>query len=165
MTEGVDGPSDALADRTERGTGAWVGEAPAAAPAAPSAAVEDRPTSARRARLLLGASLAVALLIVGVGALVVHRGGADAQDHRYVIPAGAAARLDAGEPLEVLPTELVVKAGDTLTVVNDDEEPHIVGVARVQPGETMTYEFPAAGQYESACTVHPRGAIQIVVEA
>lgn len=120
--------------------------------------------STRRALAVLGGSVVVAALVV-VGAVLLVDRGTGAEEHRYVIPAGTAERIEAGEPLEVLPTELRVQAGDDLTVVNEDDEAHFIGVASVQPGETFTYTFPSVGTFESTCTVHRRGAIEIIVEA
>lgn len=108
--------------------------------------------------LLVG--LAVVLLAAGLVAL-----GQESTDHRFVIPEGTDARLDAGEDVDVIPQELDVQVGDTLTVVNHDVVPHFVGVSLVPPGEVRSYPFPSPGTFQSACTVHPRGNIDITVSA
>lgn len=110
----------------------------------------------------------VGLALVGL-AIMVAVGGAGfaltggAADHRYVIPKGTAARLDNGELIEIIPRELSLKAGDTLTVVNHDVADHFVSVTQVPAGQTVTYEFPSPGVFDGACTVHPRGSVRIDV--
>ena len=74
-----------------------------------------------------------------------------------------AARLDNGELIEIIPRELSLKAGDTLTVVNHDVADHFVSVTQVPAGQTVTYEFPSPGVFDGACTVHPRGSVRIDV--
>lgn len=124
----------------------------------------DEPAPPAQAGLLLVGTalvgLAVLLFVVGVVAL-----GQESTDHRFVIPEGTDARLDAGEDVDVIPQELDVQVGDTLTVVNDDVVPHFVGVSLVPPGEVRSYPFPSPGTFQSACTVHPRGNIDITVSA
>ncbi|OWY63491.1 hypothetical protein B7486_52830, partial [cyanobacterium TDX16] len=119
-TQGVPEAADAGADAGAHAGGSEAGSRP----------------SRRRALLVLGASLVAAACVVAAGLVVVRQDEASAEDHRYVIPAGTAERIEAGEPIEILPTELVVQAGDTLTVVNHDDEAHVVGIADVEPGET-----------------------------
>lgn len=113
--------------------------------------------------LLVGTLLVgVAVVLFAVGLVALAQGSTD---HRYVIPEGTDARLDAGEDVDVIPQELDVQVGDTLTVVNDDVVPHFVGVSLVPPGEVRSYPFPSPGTFQSACTVHPRGNIDITVSA
>jgi plastocyanin len=121
---------------------------------------------ARRARPLL--HLAAALLLVagacgGEGGFGTSTAGPDtAADLSYVIPAGAGAALDAGEPLEVLPPRLEVSVGDVIEIENEDDRGHLVGPFFVGAGETLRQRFASPGEFVGECTVHPSG--QIVVE-
>ena len=81
----------------------------------------------------------------------------------YVIPEGTAARINAGEQVEIVPAELTVELGDTIRIVNDDIVDHIVGVFYVGAGETMTQRFQSAGVLEGECSIHPSGAFKLTV--
>lgn len=84
-------------------------------------------------------------------------------EHRYVIPAGTGARLDAGERVEIVPASLTFARGDTLTVTNDDDRVHQIGVFGVRPGETLSYRFPNPGVFQGACSVHTSGMLTITI--
>ncbi len=86
-------------------------------------------------------------------------------DHEFVIPAGTGDRLRAGEEVEIVPRELVVAVGDSLRIVNEDDQGHSVGVFYVGAGETLTQRFDSPGVLEGACTVHPSGSFTLRVEA
>ena len=83
----------------------------------------------------------------------------------YLIPPGTAGRIAAGEPIEIVPAELVVQVGDAIRIVNNDSEDHIVGVFFVAAGETLTQRFQSEGVLEGECSVHPSGAFTLRVEA
>ena len=81
-----------------------------------------------------------------------------------VIPAGAQARLDAGERVEILETEIRVKVGETVRIRNDDVVDHVIGPYYLQSGAALqqTYRTPQTIQY--VCYVNPTEAINLVVE-
>lgn len=83
--------------------------------------------------------------------------------HDYLIPAGTAARIEAGEPIEIVPAELLVEVGDALRIVNEDDTDHIVGVFFVAAGETLTQRFNSPAVLEGECSVHPSGAFTLRV--
>lgn len=85
--------------------------------------------------------------------------------HDYLIPPGTAARIDAGEDVEIVPAELVVEVGDALRIVNEDSTDHIVGVFFVAAGETLTQRFNSEAVLEGECSVHPSGAFTLRVVA
>lgn len=124
----------------------------------------------------VAAAVLVALGLVAGGWLVagvldaddagVEIGGADESgdfEHDYLIEDGTAARIAAGEPLEIVPAELVVRVGESIRIVNEDTEDHLVGAFFVAAGETLTQEFRSAGVLEGACTVHPSGSFTLRV--
>jgi plastocyanin len=75
-------------------------------------------------------------------------------DHRFVVPSGTGATLDAGGVVEILPRDLEVHVGDRIVVVNDDTRAHGVGPWTVPAGETFTFRFKAVGRYDSHCSLH-----------
>lgn len=84
-------------------------------------------------------------------------------DHRYVIPAGTGDRIAAGEAVQLIPATLTFDHGDSLTVTNDDDRVHQIGVFGVRPGETVTYRFPNPGTFQGACSVHTGGSLTITI--
>lgn len=84
-------------------------------------------------------------------------------DHDYVIPAGTAARIDAGDEVAIVPAQLDVAVGDSIRIVNDDSEGHVVGVFYVGAGETLTQRFDSVGTLTGECTVHPSGSFTLRV--
>lgn len=83
--------------------------------------------------------------------------------YEYVIPEGAGEALDAGQPLEILPGELVVTVGETIRVVNEDDRGHNIGPFFVGAGETLSQRFSSPGEFVGVCTVHPSGELVLVV--
>lgn len=86
-------------------------------------------------------------------------------DHDYLIPAGTADRIAAGEQVEIVPAELVVQVGDSIRIVNEDDADHLVGLFFVGAGQTMTQRFRSEGTLQGECSVHPSGQFRIIVEA
>lgn len=86
-------------------------------------------------------------------------------DYDFVIPPGTADRIAAGEEVEIVPAELDVHVGDSIRIVNDDSEGHVVGLFYVGAGETLTQRFNSEGVLEGECSVHPSGEFTLVVEA
>jgi plastocyanin len=69
------------------------------------------------------------------------------------------------------PQTLTVKAGTTVTWINEDDIPHTVvstGHFRSKPldtGDKFTYTFPTAGSFAYFCSLHPHMQASITVEA
>jgi hypothetical protein len=73
-----------------------------------------------------------------------------------VIPLGAADEMDAGNPSAVqLPPVMRLKVGDRIVIRNDDDRPHLVMYAYVQPGETNQRVLDKTGMevYSAGCSV------------
>lgn len=83
--------------------------------------------------------------------------------YSYVIPAGTGDRLDAGEPVVIIPAELSVHVGDSISIVNNDDRGHSVGPFFVAAGERLTHEFSERGTIADVCTIHPSGRVTITV--
>jgi plastocyanin len=70
-----------------------------------------------------------------------------------------------------MPTTLTVNAGDKVTWVNKDDEPHNVvsdtGAFRsgaIDTDESFSYKFDQPGTYHFTCSIHPRMVGTIVVK-
>jgi plastocyanin len=118
----------------------------------------------RRALLALLAVFLLAGCSEERGALVVDDPEATETDYDYLIPAGTAERITAGETVEILPAQLTVKVGEVIRIVNEDTAGHFVGIFYVGPGETVTQRFASPGEFSGLCTIHPSGQISLTVE-
>jgi plastocyanin len=136
-----------------------MGESPS--PSAPENGrpVDHRPALLARVIVLAGALLMIAAA-VGVALVLVND---DAGEYRVVIPAGTGLRIDAGEPVELIPANLHLDVGTTFIVQNEDDRTHEVGPFSVRAGEVLTYRFDRAAVYQGTCTVHPAGQVTITV--
>lgn len=85
-------------------------------------------------------------------------------DYRYVIPAGTGARLDAGEPVSLLPARIAAHVGEVLRIRNDDTRGYLLGPFYVGPRETLEQRFTSAGTFTGTCEVHPSGQLVLTVE-
>ena len=84
----------------------------------------------------------------------------------FLIPPGTADRIEAGEEVEIVPQELVMRTGESIRIVNEDDVGHIVGVFYVGAGETLTQRFDTSGELSGECSVHPSGSFTLrVVDA
>ena len=125
--------------------------------------------------------LVVLIPVVVIGGLLIGRsvrpgddgnniGIANADDtasfeYEYVIPDGTAERIAGGEQIDIVPRELTVQVGESIRIVNDDQEGHVVGVFYVGAGETLTKRFTSPGELSGSCTVHSDGEFTLRVEA
>ena len=120
-----------------------------------------------RRRLLAIAITSASLLFAGCSesrdALIVGDSPEAEADYLYVIPAGTADRITAGETVEILPAQLVVRVGEVIRVVNEDDAGHFVGIFYVGAGETVTQRFASSGDFSGFCTIHPSGQISLHV--
>jgi plastocyanin len=113
----------------------------------------------------------VAILLAGIfGLTAAACGGSDGAGpeqptYSFVIPAGSADRIQQGEQLDILPRELVAQLNETVIIVNEDDEAHVLGPWFVGAGETLRQRFTTEGVFEDKCTVHPSGQFTVVVEA
>ncbi|MEZ5379350.1 MAG: hypothetical protein R2733_22815 [Acidimicrobiales bacterium] len=83
--------------------------------------------------------------------------------YKYIIPNGTGERIEAGEPVQIVPARLDINVGDSIEIVNNDSQGHNVGPFFVGEGETVSQTFPSPAEYIDACTVHPSGQFMIVV--
>lgn len=86
-------------------------------------------------------------------------------DYDYVIPNGTAAQIALGNDPGIMPTELDVRVGETIRIVNDDVVSHTVGTFYVLAGTSLVYRFPKEGRYEGECSTNPDDVFVLTVRA
>jgi hypothetical protein len=88
------------------------------------------------------------------------------RDELFEIPKGTWARRMAGDPVEILPSEIRLTLGvrDVLLLRNLDEVPQVFGPALLMPGQSFRLPFAVASSYQFACTAHASGQMTVVVE-
>ncbi len=117
-------------------------------------------------RRIIGVLLAPVIIVAaGTGCGSDESPSAEEPTFSFVIPAGSAELVAQGEPLEILPRELVAQRNDTIIIVNEDDEPHFLGPWFLGPRETLRQRFVEVGVFEGVCSVHPSGEFTVVVEA
>lgn len=110
--------------------------------------------------------VAVTAVVVGVAALGI--GALMDRDRApetvtFVVPAGTAADVAAGEEIDLMPPEVAMKVDDTIVVRNDDDETATVGPFTVRPGETLTQTFRSPMTLVGECSLSGTGEVKIVV--
>lgn len=98
-------------------------------------------------------------------ALVVDEPGVSNANYDYLIPQGTGERIRAGIDVEILPAQLDVNVGETIRIVNEDDEGHFVGIFYVGAGETVTQRFSSPGEYTGQCTIHPSGQLALRIHS
>ncbi|MEN9507417.1 MAG: hypothetical protein RI958_3343 [Actinomycetota bacterium] len=86
-------------------------------------------------------------------------------DYDYLIPNGTAAQIALGNDPGIMPTELDVRVGETIRIVNDDVVSHTVGTFYVLAGTSLVYRFPKEGRYEGECSTNPDDVFVLTVRA
>lgn len=90
----------------------------------------------------------------------------DSREHVFVIPQGTWARRNAGEKLEVLPSEIRLTLGvkDILVMKNQDDVPQMFGPVLIMPGQSFRLPFSVVSSNQFACTAHVSGTLTVIVE-
>jgi hypothetical protein len=113
-------------------------------------------------------ALAGLILLIGLGAgglWLMSEARAAARTYVVRVPSGTAARIAAGEEVDVFPRKIELKLSeqDTLEVRNDDSEVMTIGPYRVEPGQRFVQHFEGPGTFEFICSVHGGEGIAIMV--
>lgn len=84
-----------------------------------------------------------------------------------VIPSGTADLVARGETVAALPTTLLLRRGDTLVLLNEDDQPHRIGAIWAEPGRATRTIVGGALQDAGAvaCSFHPGGSIGVSPQA
>lgn len=111
------------------------------------------------------ASLAL-LIGLGIGGLwLLYEARAQARTYVVRVPPGTAARIAAGEEVELFPQRIELKLSeyDTLEVRNDDSEPLTIGPYRIAPGQRFVQHYEGPGTFDLVCSIHGPEGLRIVV--
>lgn len=113
-------------------------------------------------------ALAGLILLIGLGAgglWLMSQARAAARTYVVRVPPGTAARLAAGEEVEIFPQKIQLKLSeyDTLEVRNDDSEPITVGPFRIEPGQRFVQHYEGPGTFDLVCSLHGAEGLSIVV--
>ena len=117
--------------------------------------------------LILGLSIAAVWLVSELGILLQQ----DENTARapmmveFVIPAGTAAKVEAGEEAPSIPDDLTFVLGDVLVVRNDDAVAHIFGPLLVPPGTSASMPLNEADHFSFACSFTPSRFIGLNVKS
>lgn len=82
----------------------------------------------------------------------------------YVIPAGTAQRIAAGEAVPSIPAKAVFVVGDILVLRNEDKVKHQFGPFWVPAGTSVNIPLSEASSSNYLCSIHPSGTIGIDVQ-
>ncbi len=84
----------------------------------------------------------------------------------FTIPKGTWERRMAGDPVEILPSEIRLTLGvrDVLVLENHDDVPQIFGPTLMMPGQSFSLPFEQASEYQFACTAHASGQMTVIVD-
>jgi hypothetical protein len=134
----------------------------------PVASVSPRARRKQRRRLLLIAGGIAALLIVAtLGGVALFREEADPGGLVFVIPAGAAEKLERPtiDSAIVVPTDIRFGPGDEarITIRNEDSTANRAGPWVVTAGQTYTIGPLPPGTYQFDCTVDPAESVTVTV--
>ena len=127
----------------------------------PAPTHEGRPL--RGAAFVYGATVAICFGLVWIVSLAWWLLLPDARVVGLEVPAGTAAAIARGQSVDVIPTTLLLRQGDTLVIQNQDGAVHRIGVVSIAPGATARIPVDQALLNGSAllCTIHPSGALSI----
>jgi hypothetical protein len=116
-------------------------------------------------RTALAGALALLLLASGVAAWWLSGPSEAERQVVYAVPPGTAARLAAGESVEVLPStiELTLNQRDILIIRNDDTQPVQIGPFKIEPGQRFVQQYYNRGTYDLVCSIHASQRLRIVV--
>lgn len=90
----------------------------------------------------------------------------DKATYEYNVPFGTGNRMDSGEVVEIMPSTLTVKVGESIRIDNDDIRDYMIGPFFVMAGQTLAMRFTQPGTIEGVCQINPEGKFTItVVEA
>jgi amicyanin len=127
----------------------------------------------KRTIALLFACLALVVVAAGCGGDDDSGDGGSADTAEQPAPAadGGSAEVSMKD-IKFDPSEVTIKAGDTVTWTNDDSVGHDVTgddfksgePGALQNGDTFEHKFDKAGTFDYVCTVHPGMKGSVVVQ-
>ncbi len=116
-------------------------------------------------RVRIGILLATIAIIAAAGAFLWQSTANRQRQLVYEIPPGTAARLAAGEEVNIFPSTIVIdlRYHDTLIIQNNDSAEVTIGPFRIVPGQRFVQRYWNPGTYELICSVHQGEQLRIEV--
>lgn len=122
------------------------------------------PGSSSSRKLVIAAIAIAAITPIVLLAIAFSRD--DARTYQYVIAEGTRAALDEGRTVpNALPSSLSLQVGDTLEIVNKDNQAHTYAFIVLRPGETARHTFRQVGTFTGECTVNDHDEVTITVSS
>lgn len=87
----------------------------------------------------------------------------EAATYEYVIPYGTSVAIDAGQTVDLMPSRLDAKVGESIRIVNRDDRDYMVGPFFVAARQTVGMRFTQAGTLIGNCDMNASGEITITV--
>ncbi|MEZ5235334.1 MAG: hypothetical protein R2749_21905 [Acidimicrobiales bacterium] len=114
---------------------------------------------------LIAAGLVLMLVIaIGFGALFWTIARPPAAEHlTYTIPAGTDLRITTLQQVDVIPAQINLRQGGSITLINEDIVPFQFGTLSVAAGQTVTKTFPDTGTFRNLCRLTPGQEVIITV--
>jgi len=87
----------------------------------------------------------------------------DAATYEYVIPYGTSVSLAAGQTIDLMPTTLAAKVGESIRIVNRDDRDYMVGPFYIAARQTVGMRFTHTGTLVGTCDMNAAGEITITI--
>lgn len=114
---------------------------------------------------LIAAGLVLMLVVaIGFGALFWTIARPPADEHlTYTIPMGTDLRITTLQQVDVIPAQINLRQGGSITLINEDIVPFQFGTLSVGAGQTVTKTFPDTGTFRNLCRLTPGQEVIITV--
>lgn len=140
------------------------------APVAPSDEMQElrpRPRRSRSRLMLLAASLVALVLVGALGGVAAFWQDAEPEGLVFVIPAGAAERLEMPTIDSAIDIPVDIRFGPNdvakITIINEDSTMNRAGPWLVDAGQRYTLKFDKPGVYQFDCTVDASESVTVTV--
>lgn len=110
--------------------------------------------------------LLVAIAMIAIGGSLLWQAMTNRQRQLvFEIPPGTAARLAAGEEVNIFPSTIIIdlRQHDTLVIQNNDSAEVTIGPFRIVPGQQFVQRYWSPGVYELICSIHQGEQLRIEV--
>ena len=126
-----------------------------------------RPGRSRSRLMLLAASLAALVLVGALGGVSAFWADAEPEGLVFVIPAGAAERLDMPTIDSAIDIPIDIRFGPNdvarITIINEDSTMNRAGPWLVDAGQTYRLKFDKPGVYQFDCSVDASESVTVTV--
>lgn len=87
----------------------------------------------------------------------------EAATYEYVIPYGTSVALAAGQTIDLMPSTLAAKVGESIRIVNRDDRDYMVGPFFIAARQTVGMRFTHTGTLVGTCDMNAAGEITITI--